>query len=96
MQKGLVCSGDVPGKLLTGNSCTGVVDPGRNPTAENILAFVNCGRSWNSIHCEGVQFMGEIFYCTTKEILRNVEILVYYGDEYAKKINVNPSVRLFV
>ncbi len=40
--------------------------------------------------------MGEIFYITTKEIPRNVEILVYYGDEYAKKINVDPSVRKYL
>jgi hypothetical protein len=73
-----------------------VRDPGRNPSPDNILAFVNCGTSWESIHCEGVQFMGEIFYITTKEIPRNVEILVYYGDEYAKKINVDPSVRKYL
>jgi len=75
--------------------CVGVVDPGREPSPSNILAFVNCGTTWDSINCEGVQFMGEIFYITTKVIRTNVELLVYYGDDYAKKLNVDPAVIFF-
>ena len=70
----------------------GVVDPGPEPSPDNILAFVNCGRSWDSIHCEAIQYRGSVFYLTTREIPCNVEILVYYGDDYAKMINIEPSV----
>ena len=70
----------------------GVVDPGPEPRPDNILAFVNCGRSWDSIHCEAIQYRGSVFYLTTREIPCNVEILVYYGDDYAKMINIEPSV----
>lgn len=48
----------------------------------NLLAKVNCSDDFSSSNVMSYQHQGNIYYRTRKEIDRNTELLVYYGDKY--------------
>ncbi|XP_023347203.1 histone-lysine N-methyltransferase PRDM9 [Eurytemora carolleeae] len=67
----------------------GAVDPGTNPDpTNNPLAFANCGNTVFEINMIGVQFEDKIFYRTIKEIPSAVEMLVFYGKDYAEQLKI--------
>jgi hypothetical protein len=41
-----------------------------------MLAFVNCGKSWDTIHCEAIQYRGSIFYLTTREEIYRIPVFI--------------------
>ena len=63
----------------------GAIDPGVEPDqATNPLAFVNCPNKVFDCNLEAVQFEEDIYYRTTKDIERDQELYVYYGNDYAQ------------
>lgn len=54
----------------------------------NWLCFVNCARNEMEQNLLAYQHEGNIFYKTTKPISKGTELLVWYGDEYAKELGI--------
>ena len=60
-----------------------------NETNSNWMRYVNCARSVNEQNVMAFQYIGEMYYRTVKKIADGEELLVYYGDEYAKVLGIN-------
>ena len=54
----------------------------------NWLRFVNCARSEEEQNLVAFQFRGRIYYRSYKVIRPGEELLVYYGDSYAKQLGI--------
>eukprot|EP00057_Strongylocentrotus_purpuratus_P029706 XP_011684180.1 PREDICTED: zinc finger protein 585A [Strongylocentrotus purpuratus] len=61
---------------------------GKNERKGNWLRFVNCARNLSEQNLVAFQHLGEIYYHTCKAIEPATELLVYYGEEFAKKLDV--------
>ena len=68
----------------------GYIDPGRNvdPT-QNWLTKINCATKSHAQNMVGFQLHGQIYYRVTQDIVNGAELLVYYGQEYAKELGIN-------
>lgn len=55
------------------------------------LRFVNCARTVEERNLEAYQYTGNIHYRTIKDILPNVELLVWGGEEYANKLGIDSA-----
>ncbi|XP_063959856.1 zinc finger protein 420-like [Lytechinus pictus] len=61
---------------------------GKDERKGNWLRFVNCARNLAEQNLVAFQHLGEIYYHTCKPIEPGTELLVYYGEEFAKKLDV--------
>ena len=55
-------------------------------TVSNWMRYVNCARYGEEQNVQAFQYRKKIYYRTTKEIGRDEELLVYYGDKYANDL----------
>ena len=60
---------------------------GKDERYGNWMRYVNCSRSENEENLVSFQYHGEI-YRVYKDILPGSELLVWYGDEYAKDLRI--------
>ncbi|XP_052125522.1 histone-lysine N-methyltransferase PRDM9-like isoform X4 [Frankliniella occidentalis] len=60
-------------------------------TSSNWLRFVNCARHSGEQNLFPYQYKGKLYYRTTHDIPANTELLVWYGDSYAKDLGVDPE-----
>ncbi|XP_055875602.1 oocyte zinc finger protein XlCOF6-like isoform X3 [Biomphalaria glabrata] len=59
-----------------------------DPSNSNWMRFVNCSRSEGEQSVQAYQHRGQIYFIAPKAIQPNTEILVYYGDKYAKLLGI--------
>jgi len=66
------------------------IDPGKsiNPTT-HWLTKINCATKSYAQNMVGFQLHGQIYYRVTQDIHNGAELLVYYGQEYAKELGIN-------
>ena len=50
-------------------------------------------QSYAQIHV-GFQLHGQIYYRVTQDIVNGAELLVYYGQEYAKELGINVARKI--
>ena len=58
----------------------------QDKTVSNWMRYVNCARYGEEQNVQAFQYRKKIYYRTTKEIDRDEELLVYYGDKYAEDL----------
>ena len=61
---------------------------GRDEECSNWLRFINCARNEEEQNLVAFQFKGHIYYRTFKPIYPGNELLVWYGEEYAKDLGI--------
>ena len=61
---------------------------GSDPTLANWMRFVNCARNEDEQNMVAFQYQGNIYYRTFKHIYPGMELLVWYGDQYAKDLGI--------
>ncbi|KAG8193935.1 hypothetical protein JTE90_011487 [Oedothorax gibbosus] len=61
---------------------------GADPSRSNWMRFVNCAQSEERQNMEALQFQGEVYYKIYKEVLPFCEMLVWYGDDYARHLGI--------
>ena len=61
-------------------------------TQSNWLRYVNCARNYEEQNLVGFQYAGEIFYRSYVDIPPGVELLVWYGNQYARDLGINPQI----
>ncbi|XP_065902700.1 histone-lysine N-methyltransferase PRDM9-like [Dysidea avara] len=71
------------------NSCESYFLDGKNDEHSNWLRFINCARNEAEQNLLSFQYHGEIYYRTIKHITPNSELLVWYGEEYAKDMGLS-------
>ena len=59
-----------------------------NKSYANWLRFVNCARNEREQNLLAYQYHGVIYYRTIQPIPKGRELLVWYGDEYAKELGI--------
>jgi len=60
-----------------------------DPSCSSWLRFVNCARFEQEQNVLAYQYKGAMYYRTYKTIEKGSEILVYYGNAYAKELNID-------
>ena len=76
------------------NSCDPYFIDGKNEEHSNWLRFVNCARNEGEQNLLSFQYHGDIYYRTIKHITPNSELLVWYGEEYAKEMGLSVDYSL--
>ncbi|KAI6661891.1 60 kDa SS-A/Ro ribonucleoprotein-like [Oopsacas minuta] len=61
---------------------------GEDLTRANWMRYVNCARHEDEQNLVAFQFKGRIYYRTYKVVNPGDELLVYYGDQYAKHLGI--------
>ena len=64
---------------------------GKDEWYGNWMRYVNCSRSNKEENLVSFQYHGEIYYRVYKDILPGTELLIWYGDEYAKELGIPAS-----
>ncbi|XP_078361042.1 histone-lysine N-methyltransferase PRDM9-like [Oculina patagonica] len=62
---------------------------GRDENESNWMRFVNCSRCEDEQNLVAYQFRGEIYYRTYKPVNPGKELLVWYGESYAKDLGIS-------
>lgn len=62
---------------------------GKDPKSTNWLRFINCARNEEEQNMVAFQYRGQIFYRTFKHIYPGTELLVWYGEEYARDLGIS-------
>ena len=62
---------------------------GQNPAHSNWMRFVNCARNEEEQNLQAYQYRWNIYYRTLKTIAPHTELLVWYGDQYAKELGIS-------
>lgn len=57
----------------------------------NWLRYVNCARNVSEQNLVGFQFEGKLYYRSVKEIHKGEELLIFYGEQFAKLLNIDPK-----
>ena len=65
---------------------------GFDATQSNWLRYVNCPRNYEEQNLVGFQYAGEIFYRSYVDIPPDVELLVWYGNQYARDLEIDPNI----
>ena len=65
---------------------------GQDTAHSNWMRFVNCARDEAEQNVAAYQHRGNIYYRTIKDIDPDSELLVLYGEEYAKELFVPTPV----
>ena len=55
------------------------------------MRYINCPRTEDEENLFSFQYHEEIYYCVYKDILAGTELLVWYGNEYAKNLGIMTS-----
>ena len=82
----------VPFQGKRGGFLTHFID-GYNINVSSWLRFINCARTPAEENVLVAECKGRFYYITCKDITPGQELLVYYGDSYAKELNID--VKLF-
>ena len=61
---------------------------GEDLSKANWLRFVNCARNEDEQNLVSFQYRGRIYYRSYKPIRPGNELLVYYGDQYARQLGI--------
>lgn len=61
---------------------------GQDESRSNWMRFVNCSRCEDEQNLVAFQFKGKIYYRTYKPIHPGKELLVWYGEKYAKDLGI--------
>lgn len=56
----------------------------------NCMRYYNSGNSIDELKLRAFQFQGCIYTTVMKPIKKKAELLVWYGDEYAKHLELDP------
>ncbi|CAG5119181.1 unnamed protein product, partial [Candidula unifasciata] len=64
---------------------------GKDPSRSNWMRYVNCARHEDEQCVTAYQYQGDIYYRSHKPICAGTEILVYYGDSYARDLGINST-----
>ena len=59
--------------------------------ASNWMRYVNCARHEGEQNLLPFQYKGCLYYRTVKDIPANTELLVWYGDSYARDLGIDPK-----
>lgn len=62
---------------------------GQDEIHSNWMRFVNCSRCEDEQNLVAYQFRGEIYYRTYKPVTPGKELLVWYGESYAKDLGIS-------
>lgn len=62
---------------------------GKDEQHGNWMRYINCSRTESEQNLVAFQYHGEIYYRAYKEIHEDQELLVWYGDEYAKELGID-------
>ncbi|XP_013791986.1 probable histone-lysine N-methyltransferase PRDM7, partial [Limulus polyphemus] len=60
----------------------------KDTSKSNWLRYVNCACNEEQQNLVAFQYHGQIFYRTYKPVLQGSELLVWYGDAYAKELGI--------
>lgn len=60
----------------------------RNIATSSSLRWINCARNLNEQNVFVYECRGKIYYMTGRDIAPSQELLVYYGDDYAKMLGI--------
>lgn len=58
------------------------------------MRFVNCARNEAEQNLVSFQYHGDIYYRTIKHVTPGSELLVWYGEEYAKELGLSVDYSL--
>ncbi|XP_063956894.1 zinc finger protein 724-like [Lytechinus pictus] len=58
----------------------------------NWMRYINCARNEGEQNLVAFQYLGEIYYRTFKPICPGRELLVYYGEQYAKDLGITSQL----
>ena len=61
---------------------------GKDERYGNWLRYINCSRTEKEQNLVAFQYHSQIYYRAYKDINENDELLVWYGDEYAKDLGI--------
>ena len=56
------------------------------------MRFVNCARNEDEQNILAHQYCGNIYYCTMETIYPESELLVWYGEKYAKELGIDLDI----
>ncbi|KAH3809961.1 hypothetical protein DPMN_138343 [Dreissena polymorpha] len=59
-----------------------------NKATSNWMRYVNCALTTADQNLEALQYKGGIYYCTLKPVSPDEELLVQYGDEFARELGI--------
>ena len=62
---------------------------GHHLATSNWLRFLNCSRDCREENVEVMECYGKIYYTTTRDISPGTELLIYYGDHYARELGID-------
>ena len=62
---------------------------GRDLESSSWMRFVNCARTEKEQNMVAFQYRGQIYYRSFKEIPPGTELLVWYGEQYAKELGIS-------
>ncbi|KAH3824582.1 hypothetical protein DPMN_126419 [Dreissena polymorpha] len=60
----------------------------QNKATSNWMRYVNCAMTKAGQNLEAFQYRGGIYYCTLKPVSPGEELLVWYGDKFARELGV--------
>ncbi|XP_071501126.1 uncharacterized protein [Diadema antillarum] len=60
----------------------------RSEETGNWMRYINCARNETEQNLVSFQYLGQIYYRTFKPICPGTELLVFYGDQYAKELGI--------
>ena len=72
------------------------IDPGNGKSLDpklHWLTKINCATNSHAQNMVGFQLHGQIYYRVTQDIVNGAELLVDYGQEYAKELGINVKLR---
>lgn len=64
---------------------------GKDQGVSNWMRYVNCSRNIVEQNLMPFQYLGKIYYRTIRNIYPQTELLVWYGDEYAKRLGIDTN-----
>ncbi|XP_052225904.1 histone-lysine N-methyltransferase PRDM9-like isoform X3 [Dreissena polymorpha] len=64
----------------------------QNKATSNWMRYVNCAMTKADQNLVAFQYKGGIFYCTLKPVSPGEELLVWYGDEFARELGLIRNV----
>ncbi|XP_052226196.1 histone-lysine N-methyltransferase PRDM9-like isoform X2 [Dreissena polymorpha] len=60
----------------------------QNKATSNWMRYVNCAMTDEDQNLVAFQYKGGIYYCTLKQVSPGAELLVWYGDEFAREFGL--------
>ncbi|XP_052243929.1 PR domain zinc finger protein 5-like isoform X1 [Dreissena polymorpha] len=74
-------------KIYKEGNASHIVDA-QNKATSNWMIYVNCAMTEADQNIVAFQYKGGIYYCTMKPVSPGEELLVWYGDEFARELGV--------